>query len=545
MRDSRTRLLQKKSVGKKALAHRGSCLYLYLCSVEKNYIIMSYYWKSDRTEICSNKQREQSRSFVCCRSRKVLMNNNESLLDCEMNVDTKTPFDLRHPLSFLNNRWNRREIDLLFSMAWDICMAIPVHYPTPFDAGKMIKNNIKSTYEIALADRGTQLVVLQQFQSKFSQKCVRLFDDDFLQIPQLRSTAQCDVLFPSEDKTLPTQTATVTNKKISTNKQKLQRRIFDNRKYWRKRISSLRSLRTRDFLEEYMSDSDIPSDDCSVDELSLPVIHEGKKKPVTFDQQTSSTMDVIDLRPPAYVGEAFNNSPPRLGFTEQLPHNVNSAQTKYPPAINVSLEASLLSEVFTISNCVLDDYAEAIEKTIYLKSTDKAEKSFRSYLDCGNVFATSLYADNCEPISVSSWITGVQLTSSTFLKRPWFEQWGVERTCYNNLFTNCMSDLHISSDNGSGLKIYGRQSNITLVEETFSALPIEYKPTSSNDDTTTICDEQSSLDSHTTVEFNLIEQDGWTVVQPTGIQSAENLQPDSEKNEEWVVIDEFLNQQCV
>ncbi|KAF5405626.1 hypothetical protein PHET_00938 [Paragonimus heterotremus] len=503
---------------------------------------MSYYWKSGRREICTDKQHEQPRSFVCCRSRKLLMNYNDSLLDCEMNVDTEIPFDFRHRLPLLNNRWNRKEMDFLFNMVSDICTVIPVRSSTHFCADEMTQNNGKSTYEIAFADRSSQLVLLQQFQSKFNRKCVTLFDDAVLQIPHLRSTAQCDIVLPSEDVTLPTRIATAAYKKISTFKQKLQGKIFANGKYWRKRKSSLRSLRTRDFLEEYMSDSDIYSDDCSVGELSLSVIQEGEKKPVTFDQQTSSTMDMIDLGQPVHVRETFSSSPPKMGFTERLPHNVNIPQTKYSPKMNVSLKTSLLGELFSISNCVLDNYAETIGKTICLKSTDRTEKSFRNYLDCGSVFATSLYADNCEPLSSSSWITGVPLTSSTFLKRPWFEQWGEKRICYNNLFTNCMSDLHKSSDNGSGLKNYGHQSNIILLEQTSSALPIEYKPTSSSDDTTTMYDEQSSLDSHTGMEFNLIEQDSWTVVQPTGTQSSAKLQPDSEKNDEWIVIDEFLNQ---
>ncbi|KAF6767939.1 hypothetical protein AHF37_10613 [Paragonimus kellicotti] len=348
--------------------------------------------------------------------------------ECRMNVDTRTPFDLRRPSFFLNSRWNQKENLFSLSMSRDICMVIPVRYSIPFYADKMTQNNSKSTYDIPLAGKSTQLLVLQQFQNKLSRKCVRLFDDAVLQIPHLESTAQCDILFPSENMTLPTRTATTANKKMSTFKQELQGRIFSTGKSWRKGKSGLRSLRTRDFLEEYMSDSDIHSDDCSVDELNLSVIQEGEKNAAIFNQQTSSTKNVIDLEQPAFVGEAFNSS---------------LARTKYPPAMNVPLKTSFLSELFAISNCVLDYYGETIGKTIRLKSADRNQKSCRNYLDCG-----------------------------------------------------------------------------------------KYERTSNKDDTITICDEQSSLASHTTMEFNLIEQDSWTVVQPTGTQSAAKLQPDSEKNED-------------
>ncbi|KAF8569485.1 hypothetical protein P879_01073 [Paragonimus westermani] len=496
---------------------------------------MSYHWRTDRTETDSNKQREQSRSFVCCRSRKVVINCNDSLLDCEMNVDMKTPFDLRHPLCLLNNRWSQKEINVSFSLPWDNCMAIPVSSSFPFCVNKMAQNNSECIHDTTLAGRSLQLVVLHQFQNKFSRKCVRLFDDGILKIPHLRSTAQCGVTLLSKDLTLSTPTANAANKKISTVKPKFQ--VFDNRKYCRKKKASLRSLRTSDFLEEYMSDSDIHSDDCSVEELSPCVFQEDEKYPAKFGQQTLSTMDVVDLGQQAYVGESLNSSPSRLSLTEQLPRKVDVPQTKSTPVMNVSQETSHLNELFSISSYVLDDYAETIGKNIHLKSADGIEKSCRHYFDRGGVFATSLFADTCEAFLISPLITGVQLTYSTPSKCPWLEQWGTERICHKNLITNCVSE----SDT-RGLQNHCRQENMTLVKKTFTTPPIEHGLTNSDEDTITSCEEQSSFDSHTTVEFSLIEQDSWTLVQPTGALSAAKLQPEKE---EWIVIDEFLNQHYV
>ncbi|KAA3677710.1 uncharacterized protein DEA37_0004463 [Paragonimus westermani] len=295
-------------------------------------------------------------------------------------------------------------------------------------------------------------------------------------------TDEWDVTLSSKDLTLSTPAANAANEKISVFKEKLQERIFANRKYWRKKKSS---LRTGDFLEEYMSDSDIHSDDCSMDEVSPSGIQEDEKNPATFDQQTTSTMDVVDLKQPVYVGKPFNSSPTRLRFTEQLPRKMDVHQTESTPVMNVSLETSHLSELFSISSHVLDDYAETIGKAIRLKPTEGTEKSCRHYSDCGSAFATSLYADTCEAISISSVITGVQLTYSTPLKCPWLEQWSAERICHKNLTTNFMSDSYTCGDTGSGLQNYYRQENKTLVEKTFTTLPIKHELTSSDDDTIT------------------------------------------------------------